>query len=145
MKKTKIILGLLAIFLLGMTAGSLLTLRTIKQRWQTGPGGRPPPGVEFIMRHMTRRLELTPAQQQQVRGIIADTHRQFERLRREKMEPESQRILRESDQRVRAMLRPEQQAKFDKLLAARRPPPPSGAPHGPPPPHGLPPHEMPPR
>jgi len=132
MRKTKIILGLLLIFLLGMAAGALLALRLNGHHLRHGLPG-PQPNVELIVQHLTHRLDLDDAQQRQTRAIVEDTRRQFEQLRDEKIGPESARILRDSDHRIRALLHPEQFVKFDVMVTERHPLPPDAMlPH-----HGL--------
>ncbi|TAN35663.1 MAG: hypothetical protein EPN23_10850 [Verrucomicrobia bacterium] len=138
MNKTKIILGVLVVFLLGMAAGSLLTFRFVAHRFRQALHGPIQPGAEFIVQHLTHRLDLDVAQQKLVRVIVEDTRRQFERLRVQTIAPESERILRESDQQMKKLLRPEQQKKYRLLVAERHPPLAAGAP-----PRGLPPDRPP--
>ena len=133
MSKSRVILGILVVFLLGMAAGSLVTFGFIGHRLRHGLPGTSPPGTEFITQQMAHRLALDATQQKQVRIIIEETRRQFERLRAEMIGPETTRILHESDQRIRTLLRPDQMRRFDMMIAERHPLPPHGPPSAMPP------------
>jgi len=117
--------------------------------------GPPPNGMqgprhmdpERRVEQMQRRLNLSDSQTAQVRQIFADSHAQMETLRSNaSLAPEDRRAqmlsLHQGEQaRIRAVLTPDQQAKFDAMQAKMRerraeeggqgapvPPPPSGSP-----------------
>ena len=81
-----------------------------------GPGGPPPPGE--IINRLTNELELDAPQRDQVRKILDDRRDRLEGVHREARErfDKEQRDLLAA---IRLVLRPEQQAKFDKFLDRR--------------------------
>jgi Spy/CpxP family protein refolding chaperone len=112
MKNWKVIAGIVGVFLLGMTAGGLVTARVIKRQAHRAGAPGSPMAAEFITRRLTWELHLTPEQRRQVFAILSETQRE--------LRPLYQRALTESQQKIRAVLRPDQQAKYDRLLAERR-------------------------
>lgn len=69
------------------------------------PGERP-------MHRMSRILGLTPSQREQVGEVMQDTHAGIRRLR-SNFQRERRRVLVNAYIRIRALLTPEQQNKFD--------------------------------
>jgi Spy/CpxP family protein refolding chaperone len=105
---------LLLAFLLGTAAGGLGL--NLYQAW-TG-WGHPPRDSErsrqFVLKRLTRELDLRPEQQQQVEAILRETGQEFARLR-EEIGPRVREIREHSRERIRAILNPEQQTKFETL------------------------------
>jgi Spy/CpxP family protein refolding chaperone len=104
---------LIVAFLLGAAAGALGF-----GVYQVRIGGwRPPRGdrfQEFILRRLTRELELKAEQRQQVEAILRETGEEFARLR-EEVRPRYREIQTRSRGRIKAVLDAGQQAKFDAL------------------------------
>ena len=101
----------LAIFVLGFAAGALAP--AAYRAWVRGGdrGGR--------IEQMSRKLDLTPEQEAQVRGIFGETRTQLEALRRES-EPRFAEIRRQADERLQKVLTPEQWQKLQQDREGRR-------------------------
>ncbi len=114
MKKWKIILGITAVFLLGMVAGGLLTIRLERRFALHGPDA----WARLVIRRLNWELRLDPSQREQLRDIVT-TAQQEMKLVHEQNQPQIRTVLERAKDQTRAMLRPDQQAKFDKLIADR--------------------------
>ena len=117
MKNWKAILGVIAVFLLGMIAGSLITFGVIRQMFQLGHG--PQARTDFIVRKLSWELRLDAPQREQLRGIVQEGQQEMKPVRQQ-MHPQVEAILDRADARIRAILRPNQVEKFDKLVAERK-------------------------
>lgn len=103
-------------FLLGTATGALgFGLFQSRTGWWRTPRD-PARFQQFLLRRLTRELNLRPDQHQQVEAILRDTGQEFARLRAE-MAPRFREIRTGSRDRIRAVLDPEQQAKFESLAA----------------------------
>ena len=101
-------------FILGLIVGSLGMLF---YGWHGGYWHRrPPKGV--IVRRLTRDLNLTDTQVQQLRQIMEDTSRKFNELRTQ-VEPQFRAVREESQERTRKILNPDQLEKFNALIRRR--------------------------
>jgi Spy/CpxP family protein refolding chaperone len=81
---------------------------------------------------LTQDLQLTPQQRSQIQGIFADAHKRFNAVFQQSQDqarPQYDAIRKDVHARIRAILTPAQQAKFDALLKRLGPP---RGPHGPP-------------
>lgn len=67
---------------------------------------------EEMIHRLTAELSLTPEQENQVQQILAETRQHYNQLRQE-VHPRFQAVRDQSRARIRAVLNPEQQAKFD--------------------------------
>ncbi|HKZ79834.1 MAG TPA: periplasmic heavy metal sensor [Pyrinomonadaceae bacterium] len=94
------------IFLLGFAGGSLAF--NVYHRWR---GDWVPRDRRDRLEQMLDRLELTPAQREQVHQIFSETREQFQNLRKES-EPRFEEIRRQTDERLQKVLTPEQWQKF---------------------------------
>ena len=79
MKMYKSILGIVAIFVLGIMVGVLGTNLVFKQRFEKGP----PPIDVVLMHRLSKRLDLTPAQQVDVRKILDNLRIQLKEIRKD--------------------------------------------------------------
>ncbi|HSD49975.1 MAG TPA: hypothetical protein VLG48_01110 [Candidatus Methylomirabilis sp.] len=106
---------LLLAFALGTTTGALgLGLYQARTGWW-GSGRRDPQRFQqFMLRRLTRELDLRAEQRQQVEAILRESGEAFTRLR-EEIRPQFQAIRERSRDRIRALLDPGQQAKFETL------------------------------
>ena len=84
-------------------------------RWNRSGFSRGPSSFERRL----RTLGLTPEQLDAVHGILAQQREQFRALR-EETDPKYASILEQTDSKIRTMLNPEQQQKFDKLVAQQK-------------------------
>jgi Spy/CpxP family protein refolding chaperone len=119
MKRWKSIVGVLLVFLLGAIAGAAVVYRVGHQRVDAVLSGRGGATVDLIVRRLTRSLDLDPAQRDQVRAIVTETRRDIVEIRKP-VQPQIESAIERSRVRVRAILRPDQQEKFDRIQAERR-------------------------
>jgi len=126
-RSSKGILAVALVFALGVVFGAALSVALLRlQGGFTGPDGRrggPPPGGGI--RRMARDLDLDAEQRQKIQAIIERTHGTMRQM------------LDGTQREIRALLRPDQQEKFDRM----RPPEPGFLHRGPP---SSPPGEAPP-
>ncbi len=119
MKRWKSILGVLLVFLLGALAGATVEHRFDRYRVEAVLSGRGGATVNLIVRRLSRSLDLDPAQRDQVRAIVTGTHRDIEEIRKP-VQSQVEATIERSRARVRLILRPDQQEKFDRIQAERR-------------------------
>jgi Spy/CpxP family protein refolding chaperone len=67
-----------------------------------------------IVQQLIEQLSLTPEQQSQVTAITEDVHSKLRALQ-DQVKPQADAIRRDGRQRIRAILTPEQQPKFDEF------------------------------
>lgn len=103
------------IFLLGVAAGTLAPLAY--RGWARG--NRTQQHRRDRFEQMLERLELNDGQKAQVKQILGETREQFRALRRER-EPREQELRRQTDERLRQVLTPEQWEKFQTEMRERR-------------------------
>jgi Spy/CpxP family protein refolding chaperone len=105
----------LAIFLLGFAAGALAP--SAYRAWVRDGGGRQerPDRLE----QLSERLKLSPEQTAQVQQIFGETRTRLEALRKES-EPRFVEIRRDTDERLRQVLTPEQWEQFQRSRDERR-------------------------
>jgi Spy/CpxP family protein refolding chaperone len=113
MKNWKAIVGVVAVFVLGALAGSFTTVGVIRHRFHHGQPGQAM--ADHIVRKLSRDLRLDTAQREQLRAIVNDGRKEMQALR-----PRIEDILTRSEAKTRAILRPDQQQEFDKLVAERK-------------------------
>lgn len=93
-----------------------------------GPPGRA--RMEFRLEAMSRELDLTKEQRDQVKKVL-EAHEQERRATFERCAPEQRVLMDKVDSEIRVLLTAEQQKKHDAMIKERRrdwppPPPPSG-------------------
>jgi hypothetical protein len=119
MKRWKSILGVLLVFLLGALAGAAVVHRVDRQRVEAVLSGRGGATVDLVVRRLSRSLDLDPVQQDQVRAIVTETRRDIVEIRKP-VQGQVEAAIERSRARVRAILRSDQQEKFDRIQAERR-------------------------
>jgi len=119
MKRWKSIVGVLLVFLLGALAGAAVEHRIVRQSFENVLSGRGGATVDLIVRRLSRSLDLDPAQRDQVRAIVTETHRDIGEIRKP-VQARVEAAIDRSRARVREILRPAQQEKFDRIQAERR-------------------------
>jgi hypothetical protein len=105
---------LLLAFVLGAGTGALgFSLYQARSGWW---GARRDAGrfQQIMLKRLTRELDLRADQQQQVETILRESGEEFARLRQE-IRPRFQEIRGRSRDRIRALLDPGQQARFETL------------------------------
>jgi Spy/CpxP family protein refolding chaperone len=112
-------LPILGVFALGIVFGAalVLVLSHLHGPHRPGPHGEPEGGMPPRIERMFRELDLDPAQEQKVREILERSHGRIHET------------LDHAHEEIRALLRPEQQRKFDRM----RPPHGRGGDEPPPP------------
>jgi len=116
MKNWKAIVGALLVFLLGVMAGTLGTVGMIRHRWMQ----RCPRVVaDIVVRRLSWKLRLDHAQRGQLRTIVDNGWQEMKAVQAQ-VRPQTEGVLSNSEVKVRAILRPDQQEKFDKLIAERK-------------------------
>lgn len=119
MKNFKAIAGILLVFLLGAAGGALVTHLVNQarlERYLSG-GHRMREGV--IVERLTKKLDLDDRQQEQVRAIMHETHDGIRQLR-SRIHPQIEALLTVGQDRIKAVLRPDQREKFEKIIAERK-------------------------
>jgi Spy/CpxP family protein refolding chaperone len=119
MRKWKAIAGILLVFLLGSLSGVFATYAVYHQRMEGVMRGEPGRAREFIVHRLSRDLNLDPAQSEQLRTIVRETHAQLRELRK-RIRPETEEIMARSQDRVRAVLRPDQREKYEKIITEHK-------------------------
>jgi hypothetical protein len=115
--RLKVWLVLLGVFLLGSVTGAALDsvyrLRSSasQSKEQRGKG-------EAFMNMLRSELSLSEQQAAQVNTIVSETRNEFRSLRTE-ARPRYDAIRQKERERIRAILNPEQQQKFDQMIARK--------------------------
>lgn len=104
---SKAILLTIAVFILGAAVGSLGTyLAGHMNQHRRHPR---------IMDRLVQQLQLTPDQQKQIRAALSEGHKKWVAIGRE-AEQQRQALRKETRARIRTLLTPAQQTKFDAFL-----------------------------
>lgn len=113
--RAKVIAAALAIFVLGCVTGAALD-----SAYRLRAEGRPRPQQgrgDFFM-SLQNNLDLDARQTEQIRAIIDETREGYRQLQTE-VRPRYDTLRRDGRTRIRALLTPEQQQKFDRMTAER--------------------------
>lgn len=105
-------LAVLLLFVVGFLAGALAMNMYRSRQWSPRAGGRG--GFE----QMIDRLNLTQDQRTQVDSIFEDARKQLAELRRES-EPKFREVRKNTDERLQAVLTPEQWEQFQEMTSRR--------------------------
>jgi len=116
MKNWKSILGICLVFILGGAAGGMITARVIHKRMQHILHGGPQVANELIVNRLTKKLSLDAAQKEKLKTIVAETRTEIQEERKQ-IAPQVKATLGESAKKIRAMLNPDQEKKFDDVIA----------------------------
>lgn len=114
--RSKALLYLLAVFLVGAVAGWTSGYAGAKKRFLAPP--RPARMADDILCTYRKELGLTPDQIRQVEPIISATSSNLNQLHQATLEQVRTQI-RQSDDRIQQVLTPAQQSKFEELRARR--------------------------
>jgi len=113
--RAKVIAAVLAIFALGCVTGAALDSAYRLRAAGTRRG--PEPRRDFF-EELQRNLNLDARQSSEVRAIVDETREDYRQLRTE-VRPRYDALRRDGRARIRALLTPEQQQKFDRMIAER--------------------------
>jgi hypothetical protein len=116
MKHWKSILGLLLIFIFGVITGGLITARVLDNRVRNFMQGGPDAVGKLIETRLTRELHLDRSQREGVVEVITNARVQISAARHE-VQPKVDQVLAQAEQDIRGLLRPEQTAKFDRIVS----------------------------
>ncbi len=125
MKRFRSILGIVSIFVFGMIAGACLVfvaLRAIaygpRHAYQQAGGGGD--GLANVVAwQFSRKLHTDPSQDAQIREILREAAQEIRGVG-ERVAPELAESASKVETRVRAVLKPDQQAEFDRMMAKAR-------------------------
>jgi hypothetical protein len=151
MGKWKIWVGLIVLFLSGVLIGGVATRMYVRYRISGVLAGKRPPIRDLFLRELTRELNLTEEQRQEMEQIASNAAEEFHTLHK-KHRREAEDVLNRAVSEMKKYLSPEQQEELDKVRNRMRawrghrghhPPPPGPLPlpdmRGPPPPPPPPP------
>ena len=119
MKNWKAILGVIVVFVLGMTAGAFLTGAVAAKRLQRVLHGQTAFTAEEITRRLSRKLHLDANQREQLLPLVQAAQAQITDARSQ-CQPKVLAALDDFDAKARPILRPDQVERFDKLVAERK-------------------------
>jgi len=119
MKKWKVIVSVVLVFLLGAVAGALVMHKIDQHRIAGIIRGEPGAVGELIVQRLNYKLHLDPAQLEKLRVIVYETRDEIRNVRKQ-FRPQIQEVLERSQNRVRAILRPDQLEKYEKIVVERK-------------------------
>jgi len=115
MNNKRAIAYLFLVFLLGAALGVLGTLWAGRTGWAASLGPPSMRNKQGAAEWLTRELNLTADQQQQLGPILDETATSYEAIR-ERVRPEYEQVRQSSREQIRAILTPEQKARFEELV-----------------------------
>jgi Spy/CpxP family protein refolding chaperone len=115
MNRLKATTGIVLIFALGVLSGVLGADMYYKNRIERFREAGPPARREMLMERLTRRLDLTPQQQEKVAAVFQEMREDLFALRA-RHEPELDEIRARSNARIKAVLNADQQKRFDEMI-----------------------------
>jgi len=119
MKNVKAIIAIILIFTFGVAAGAIGTHLFYKSRIERFMGGGGEGREEFIVKRLSRSLDLDGQQVEQVRAIMHETHSEMNLIRKQSR-PQIEAVMEKGQERIKKILRPAQQEKFEKIIAERK-------------------------
>jgi hypothetical protein len=119
MKGWKAVAGVALVFLLGVAAGGVGMYRYHRKTFDRFARGGPEMVSEFFIRKLSRELSLDASQKERIEAIVRRTAGEAREVRQQ-FHPKIEEILEKGRREVRAELRPEQQRRFDEIMAERR-------------------------
>src|SRR5207253_2745218 len=110
--KLKVVAAVLSIFILGCVTGAALA--SVYRLRAIGQGRQCPPPHQDFFESLQHNLNLNDQQATQIRAIIEETRDNYRQLRAE-VNPKYDAIRQRARTRIRALLSPDQQQKFDTM------------------------------
>jgi Spy/CpxP family protein refolding chaperone len=105
--------GVIAVFVIGVVIGGLATTALIRGHFMRVMKNGPPPRIhESIAQRLTRDLGLTVEQRERIERITAEYEPRFGEFE-QRSRAEVREIAQQMEERIREILTPEQQVKFD--------------------------------
>jgi len=116
-KRWKVVLTLIAIFVAGGVTGGFLTIRAMK--YEMGRRSETPPGTAFAMDRWRARLHLTPEQDEKLSPIMQQADNELRNLRALDLR-EIEGILDRAQERMNPILRSDQQQRLRQIVEERK-------------------------
>lgn len=113
MKNWKSILLLILVFFAGLAVGVVGTHIVVRHVVQAAIN-HPERVQSFMERNLNRKLSLDNEQQVKLHGILTDARGQLTDLRKE-FQPQAASVLTNADQKISAILTPDQQVRYEKF------------------------------
>ncbi len=107
------------IFLAGALAGGLLCSEIIHLRIQRAFMGGPEALTDLILGRLATSLQLDKNQRKDFRALALDCQKRLIKLH-QKIDPEAEKIILQTETKARLILKPKQLTKFDRLVAERK-------------------------
>ena len=115
MNRWKVILRYGGIFMLGLALGLAGSRLAHKHRFAQAMQNRPVAQRQMMMRHLTRKLQLTKPQQIEIERIV-DTQLKALSDVRARHQPEVQAIFQQAEDEMKPHLLPKQQQELDQIM-----------------------------
>ena len=119
MKNWKAILGVVVVFVLGMTTGAFLTGAAAAKRLQRVLHGQTAFTAEEITRRWSRQLRLDSAQREQMLTLVQAAQAQITDARTQ-CQPKILAALDDFYTKARVIMRPDQLERYDKVVAEHK-------------------------
>lgn len=119
MKNWKSLLLLALVFVAGLAVGVVGT-RIVVRRAVQQAFLHPERAQSLLERNLARRLRLDNEQQVKLHAILTQTRGQLSDLRQQ-VRPQAAAVLRDADQKITALLTPDQQARYEKFKESNWP------------------------
>ena len=119
MKRLRGFLGVFLIFFFGVIVGVALTGGTIWKEMHDLIEGGPDAVVAKFSDRLNKELKLDDAQKQMLAQVVTETRIKLRTIRAE-AQPQVATALTDAEQKVRVILNPDQQKKFDQIVAKGR-------------------------
>jgi len=119
MKKWKAVVSVLFVFVLGALTGALVAHKICQQRIENIMADEPRTTREFIVQRLSHELDLDSVQTEQLRLIVKETRTDMRSVRLQ-IKPELEKILARSQDKVRAILRPDQLERYEKIVSKHK-------------------------
>ena len=119
MSKTKAIIGVCLVFILGVITGVAMTARFVQKQVHRLVEGGPEELNAVIIRRLDHELQLDGEQRRQLQEIVENASTEIRDARKE-IQPKLAAIRADAVAKARAILRPDQQPKFDAMVERLR-------------------------
>ena len=115
MKRYKLVIAFVLVFVLGALTSAVVLKYAEHGRAGLFSGAGRPDRTEFIVKRLTRRLDLSPDQQASVKEIVNEAQKEIVFLSG-RFAPELERIMDESAEQIKDKLDPAQREKADQMF-----------------------------
>lgn len=125
MKNLKPVMGIVLVYLLGAVSGAFLDHMFEHSRHEAFSRGGPEAREKRYMEQLSAKLDLDEQQKEKIKGIV---HENFAAVRqvRKQYQPQIQMLQDQGQSQINALLKPEQQTKFQQIIMERKAKRPAG-------------------